>query len=322
MVPKILDPKKTEEDVELEQNLRPRFWEAFIGQSHIKEPLKLAVEQAALRQEPLDHVLFHGPPGLGKTTLARLAAKDVGILEAGGPSLKEPADISRLVRRMRMRECLFIDEIHSVKIKAQETLLSAMEDFTISIVGYTIHLQPFTLLGATTAYGKLTPPFRDRFGLIFRLDFYNEDELLQLARNSARKLNMEIGDKLEFTEALKEIVRRARGTPRLVNRLLKRVRDYGGLLAWKTAFDALGIDDYGLDPFERRTLETIYQMFDGGPVGLSTLAAALAEDESTVKEVWEPYLLRQGLLVRTSKGRQITKKGMEAIGAARLKIRG
>lgn len=308
-----------EEDVKIENNLRPQLLKDYIGQSKAKETLKIYIEAAKQREEPLDHVLFYGPPGLGKTTLAGIIANEmnVNLKVTSGPAIEKPGEIAAILNSLSEGDLLFIDEIHRLNRQVEEVLYPAMEDFAIDIMigkGATarsvrLDLPKFTLVGATTRAGLLTAPLRDRFGVVSRLEFYNARELSEIILRSAKLLNVGINE-----YGALELARRSRGTPRLANRLLKRVRDYaqvrydGAITAdiAAEALDLLEIDSLGLDFVDRAIIMTMVDKFSGGPVGLDTLAAAIGEDAGTLEDVYEPYLIKNGLLMRTPRGRVVT----------------
>ena len=313
---------------ELERSLRPRSLGDFVGQERVKEQLAIALEAAKARGEALDHLLLAGPPGLGKTSLAYIVREElgVGIRTVAGPGL-ERKDVAAILTALEARDVLFIDEIHRLSRATEEILYPALEDFRLDIVmgqgaaarTLTLDLPPFTLVGATTRTGLLTTPLRDRFGLTFRLDYYDPGELGAIVHRSARILGVEIA-----ADAAEEIARRSRGTPRIANRILRRVRDvaevrHEGVITTEIAREALTlleIDEQGLDREARELLRTIAGKFEGGPVGLSTLAASLGEEQETIEDVYEPYLLQLGFLQRTQRGRMVTDLGRAHVGAA------
>ncbi len=319
-------PVLHDEDEEVELTLRPRRLDEFVGQERVKEQLEIALTAAKARGEALDHVLLAGPPGLGKTSLAHIVREElgVGLRTLAGPAV-EKRDIAAILTSLEARDVLFVDEIHRMSRTAEEILYPALEDFRIDIVmgegagarTLTLDLPPFTLIGATTRTGLLTTPLRDRFGLTFRLDYYDADQLGSIVHRSARILGVDI-----VSEAAEEIARRSRGTPRIANRILRRVRDvaevrHQGSITTDVAREALGlleIDEQGLDREARELLRSIVEKFDGGPVGLSTLAASLGEEQETIEDVYEPYLLQLGFIQRTPRGRTITKLGRAHVG--------
>jgi Holliday junction DNA helicase RuvB len=321
-------PVLHEDEEEAELTLRPRRLDDFVGQERVKEQLEIALAAAKARGEALDHVLLAGPPGLGKTSLAYIVREElgVGIRTIAGPAV-EKKDIAAILTSLEARDVLFVDEIHRMSRAAEEILYPALEDFRIDIVmgegaaarTLTLDLPPFTLIGATTRTGLLTTPLRDRFGLTFRLDYYDPGELGSIVHRSARILGVEISE-----EPAEEIARRSRGTPRIANRILRRVRDvaqvrHHGAITTEIAREALTlleIDEQGLDREARDLLRSIVKKFDGGPVGLSTLAASLGEEQETIEDVYEPYLLQLGFIQRTPRGRTITKLGRAHVGAA------
>ena len=315
------------EETPAETSLRPLFLDEYIGQSGVKDNLKIFIDAAKGRGEPLDHVLFYGPPGLGKTTLAGIIANEmgVGIKVTSGPAIEKPGEIAAVLNNLSEGDVLFIDEIHRLNRQVEEVLYPAMEDYAIDIMvgkGATarsirLDLPRFTLIGATTRAGLLSAPLRDRFGMVYRLEFYTPDELCEIVKRSADVLNVEIED-----DGAMEIASRSRGTPRLANRLLKRTRDfaqikYDGVITKEIADMALSlldVDKMGLDKGDRLILKTIIEKFSGGPVGLETLAAALGEDSGTLEDVYEPYLLKLGLINRTPRGRVVTDLAYSHLG--------
>ena len=320
MAKRIITTEFAEEDVKIENHLRPQLLKDYIGQQKVKETLSIYIEAARQREEPLDHVLFYGPPGLGKTTLAGIIANEMGVKMkvTSGPAIEKPGEIAAILNNLSEGDVLFIDEIHRLNRQVEEVLYPAMEDFAIDIVigkgaaarSIRLDLPKFTLVGATTRAGLLTAPLRDRFGVVSRLEFYSTQDLMTIIRRSAEVLPVKIDER-----GAEELARRSRGTPRLANRLLKRVRDYAqvchdGVITLQVAneaLDLLDVDKYGLDQSDRNILLTMMNKFRGGPVGLDTLAAALGEDSGTLEEVYEPYLIKNGFIQRTPRGRVVTE---------------
>ncbi|MCG6989843.1 MAG: Holliday junction branch migration DNA helicase RuvB [Gemmatimonadetes bacterium] len=323
----ITTPASLDEDLQSESSLRPQRLAEFIGQTKVREALSIAIQAAKQRREALDHILFHGPPGLGKTTLAALLAREMGVnfKSTSGPVLEKPADLVGILTNQREGDILFIDEIHRLRPIIEEFLYPAMEDWRIEIrlsdgpkaQTMTMNIERFTLVGATTRFGLLTAPMRARFGIVQRLNFYPAEELATIVRRSADILGVEASD-----EGALEIARRSRGTPRVANRLLRRVRDYAqvkaqGVIDSRVAQDALrmlDVDEYGLDEMDARVLKTIIEKFEGGPVGLNSLAVALGEDSTTLEEVYEPFLIMEGFLMRTPQGRVATPRAFRRFG--------
>ncbi|MFC1914170.1 Holliday junction branch migration DNA helicase RuvB [Chloroflexota bacterium] len=324
---RIISGKPSAEDSPLETSLRPRCLDDFTGQEKLKENLKIAIAAATGRSEALDHVLLYGPPGLGKTTLAYIIAAEMGvsIKVTSGPAIERTGDLAAILTNLHNHDVLFIDEIHRLNRAVEETLYPAMEESALDIIigkgpgarSLRLNLPAFTLIGATTRFALLSPPLRDRFGVVYRLDFYDEMSIEKIIKRSARILQIEVED-----EGLQEIARRARGTPRVANRLLKRVRDYAQVMADGAATKSIAIealsklevDPIGLDEIDHKVLHTIIDKFNGGPVGLETIAASISEDSDTIMDVYEPYLLQLGFLERTPRGRLATPLAYQHLG--------
>ena len=323
----LTDPEKDDFQESKLQSLRPTSFDDYIGQEKLKENLLIACNAAKKRGEPLDHLLLHGPPGLGKTSMARIVANhlDVGFKSTAGPVIERPGDLAAILTSLQPHDVLFIDEIHRLPRVVEEVLYPAMEDFNIDIIigrgpaarSVKVDVKPFTLIGATTRTGLLTSPLRDRFGIVLRLGFYSPEELSTVVQRSASLLNVSISK-----EAAHEIGKRSRGTPRIANRLLNRVRDFAeeradgkvDLKATRDALNLLEIDARGLDRIDRQFLETIIDKFHGGPVGIETISAALGEEKDTLEDVYEPFLVQEGLVARTRRGREVTELGYKHIG--------
>jgi len=324
---RVIEPKPLDEDTPVENSLRPQRLDEYIGQKAVKENLAVFIEAAKQRGEPLDHVLLHGYPGLGKTSLATVVSNELGVhmRSTSGPVIERPGDLAAILTNLEPGDVLFIDEIHRLNNVVEEILYPAMEDFNLDIIigqgpsarTIKLDLPPFTLVGATTRAGLLTPPLRDRFGVMLRLEFYEVEDLQTIITRSARILGISIED-----DGAHEIAKRSRGTPRVANRLLRRVRDYAevraaGIITQEVADYALGmleVDQKGFDRMDRRILLTIIEKYDGGPVGLDTLAAAVSEEKGTLEDVYEPYMIQEGFLNKTPRGRIATRLAYEHLG--------
>ncbi|MBQ6663071.1 MAG: Holliday junction branch migration DNA helicase RuvB [Firmicutes bacterium] len=326
---RMTDAKAFLDEERQEANLRPQRLDDFIGQRAVKENLKVYIEAARLREEPLDHVLFYGPPGLGKTTLAGIIANELGveIKITSGPAIGRAGDLAAILTKLNQNDVLFIDEIHRLNRSVEEVLYSAMEDYVIDFVvgkglmpeALRFELPKFTLIGATTRAGSLSAPLRDRFGVIEKMEVYEDEELAEIIRRSAGILGVEVEE-----DALLEMARCSRGTPRVANRLLKRVRDFSlvsgssriDMAATKKALKAMGIDGEGLEKLDREILRTVIERFKGGPVGIDTIAASIGEERVTIEDAYEPYLIQKGYLYRTPKGRMVTELAYRHMGIA------
>ena len=323
----INDPQPFDDDIAVEKSLRPNIMDEFIGQKDIVDSLKLYIEAANKRGESLDHVLFFGPPGLGKTTLSIIIARELGvnIKQTSGPVLDKAGDLAGILTSLEEKDVFFIDEIHRLNAVVEEYLYSAMEDYKIEIMidkgpsarSVQLNVEPFTLVGATTRLGSLTSPLRDRFGVLLRFDYYEKEDLYEIIKRSAEILEVEI-DK----DGALELASRSRGTPRIANRILRRTRDYADVKAngkissevAKDSLNTLGIDKFGLDSMDRTILDTLIDKFNGGPVGLNSLAVAVSEDVSTIEDVYEPFLIKEGFIQRTNRGRIAQEKSYSHLG--------